>query len=177
MKKRLITVVSILLVLVALMLCVNAFAKCCAEPAIVPEPTEPAAPKAAFSIDVTNIVIYVVRIVLLYLMAWIATKIVPPIKAWFEAHTTVEERKLLYNITDECVRAAEQLIKGPGRGAERLEWVYKALRERGITADRVAIEAAVREMNTIHLSDVFGLTETEEQPAEPAESEQPEDPE
>lgn len=44
------------------------------------------------------------------------------------------------------VEAAEQTITGYAMGQKRLEWVQAQLKARGIEADLVLIEAAVKEM-------------------------------
>jgi len=78
--------------------------------------------------------------IILLLAAVITYKVIP----WIKAKTTNEQQALLDAVITTLVFAAEQLY-GAGRGVEKLEFVISELRDRGFTADRVAIEAAVKE--------------------------------
>lgn len=82
--------------------------------------------------------------VIMLLAAVITYKVIP----WIKSKTTNEQRKLLDATVNTLVFAAEQLY-GAGRGQEKLDFVLAELRERGFTADRVAVEAAVKEFSDI----------------------------
>jgi len=80
------------------------------------------------------------------LAAWITTQVVP----WIKARTTAEQRRVALQLVKTAVYAAEQLYKGDGRGAEKLQYVEIRLAEVGIKLDtetiREMIEAAVLEL-------------------------------
>jgi len=68
------------------------------------------------------------------------------LKKWLEAKTTAEQRTMLYQVVQNLVNAAEQLI-GRGKGSEKMKYVIAALEERGFEVDLDMIESAVKEMN------------------------------
>ena len=107
----------------------------------------PAVPAAGFTVDVTGLVIAVLLAAFEFLMARFARVLIPPAKAWLEAHTTEKERGLLWNAVCELVDAAEQIIKGPAMGERRKAYVEAGLRQRGLSVDSDMIEAAVKRMN------------------------------
>ena len=102
--------------------------------------------KAGPVVDLTGVVIAVLLAVFEFLMARFAAKIIPPAKAWLQAHTTEKERGLLWNAVCELVDAAEQIIKGPAMGEQRMNYVQAGLRQRGLAVDVDMIEAAVKRM-------------------------------
>ena len=87
------------------------------------------------NIDLTPIF----QAIIALLAALVTYKLIP----WIKSRTTAEQQALLNATVKTLVFAAEQLY-GAGRGAEKLDYVVKELEERGFTADRAAIEAAVR---------------------------------
>ena len=103
--------------------------------------------KAAPLVDLTGVVVAVAVAAFDFLLAWIARVIVPPIKAWLGTHTTEKQRGLLWDAVVKLVDAAEQTIRGPGKGEQRLEYVIAGLMERGFVVDKDLIEAAVKQMN------------------------------
>lgn len=78
--------------------------------------------------------------ILALLAALVTYKLIP----WIKSKTTAEQQALLTATVKTLVYAAEQLY-GAGKGAEKLDYVIKELEARGFTADRAAIEAAVKE--------------------------------
>ena len=88
------------------------------------------------NIDLTPIF----QAIIALLAALVTYKLVP----WIKARTTESQQALLSATIRTLVYAAEQLY-GAGKGAEKLDYVVKELEERGFTADRAAIEAAVAE--------------------------------
>ena len=61
------------------------------------------------------------------ILALLATLVTYKLIPWIKARTTAEQ------------------LYGAGKGAEKLDYVIKELEARGFTADRAAIEAAVKE--------------------------------
>lgn len=107
---------------------------------------EAAAPEPAPLIDLTGIVLSVVRLLFYVLLAWLVKAVIPPVRRWLDAKTTAEQRSLMYQVVYELVNAAEQTI-GSGRGSDKLAYVRQALREKGFDVDLDMIEAAVKQMN------------------------------
>ena len=108
---------------------------------------EEAAPRVAPTVDLTGLVIAMLLAAFEFLMARFARVLIPPAKAWLEAHTTEKERGLLWNAVCELVDAAEQIIKGPAMGEKRKAYVEAGLAQRGLSIDTDMIEAAVKRMN------------------------------
>ena len=97
-------------------------------------------------VDLTGLVIAVLLAVFEVLMARVAAKVIPAVKEWLDAHTTEKERGLLWNAVCELVDAAEQIIKGPAMGEQRMNYVQAGLRQRGLAVDVDMIESAVKRM-------------------------------
>lgn len=97
-------------------------------------------------IDLTQIVTSIVGLIVSFLLAWFIKAVIPPLKKWLEAKTTAEQRTMLYQVVQNLVNAAEQLI-GRGKGSEKMKYVIAALEERGFEVDLDMIESAVKEMN------------------------------
>lgn len=95
------------------------------------------------TIDLTQIVIYIIGLV----FALISAFLVPYIKTKLSA----EQFKKLQDYVKIAVEAAEMIYKGPGRGEEKKIYVQTFLAEKGYNIDLTevenAIEAAVLEMN------------------------------
>lgn len=145
--------IAILLV-IALLVMGGLFAYAMAE---ATEPTTRAAPL----VDLTGVIIAVVLMLFDFLLAWIAKVIVPPIREWLGAHTSVTQRSLMWDAICKLVDAAEQTIIGPGRGKERLAYVVAGLQDRGFTIDSDMIEAAVKRMNdrlALTMGEAFEIT-------------------
>lgn len=100
----------------------------------------------AFSVDLTGLITAILWMVFNFVLAFVAKKIVPTLKKFLEEKTTDAQRKSMWDVIVKFVEAAEQMI-GNGKGAEKLEYVQKALENAGYHADRTLIEAAVKEMN------------------------------
>ena len=82
---------------------------------------------------------------LIGLLATIVTvKVIP----WIKAKTTNEQQALLRAATVTLVFAAEQ-IYGAGGGEEKLEFVIQQLNAEGYTADRMEIEAVIKEYTDV----------------------------
>lgn len=105
---------------------------------------EEAAP--AMTVDLTEVVIAAMMLTFDLILTWAARTLLPVVGEWLKARTTEEQRRLLYELTESLVAAAEQLF-GAGRGKEKLDYVMEGLAKRGMTADVDLIEAAVRGMN------------------------------
>lgn len=118
-------------------------------------------PAAGVRIDITGLVIAVLLAIFEFLFSRFARVLIPPAKAWLEAHTTEKERALLWNAVCELVDAAEQIIKGPNLGERRKAYVEAGLAQRGLKIDDDMIEAAVKQMNDrmmAAMDTVFGAT-------------------
>ena len=87
-------------------------------------------------IDLTPIL----EAILALLAALVTYKLVP----WIKARTTESQQALLSATVRTLVYAAEQLY-GAGQGTKKLDYVIAELEQRGFTADRAEIEAAVAE--------------------------------
>lgn len=124
-------IAAILVLIVAVMLLTVALA-------------ETAAP--VVTVDLTRVLLTVMWLAFDALLAWLAKEIVPPVREWFRAHTSLKTQERVWNLIYWLVEAAEQTIIGPLRGPERLQYVSDELRKRGIAIDRALIEAAVKEM-------------------------------
>lgn len=74
-------------------------------------------------------------------VALVTYKLIP----WIKARTDEKQQNLLQATVKILVFAAEQMY-GAGKGEEKLDYVIKELEKRGFTADRAAIEAAVRQL-------------------------------
>ncbi len=77
---------------------------------------------------------------ILALAAALITAFVIP---WIRSKTTAAQQQTIEAVTRTLVLAAEQLY-GAGNGAQKLDYVIEELKKRGYTADRAAIEAAVK---------------------------------
>lgn len=82
---------------------------------------------------------YIFEAILALLAALITYKLIP----WIKSKTTSEQQKMLDATVTSLVFAAEQMY-GAGKGEEKLAFVLKGMEEKGFTADRVAVEAAVK---------------------------------
>lgn len=95
------------------------------------------------TIDLTQIVIYVIGLV----FALISAFLIPYIKSKLSA----EQLKKLQSYAKIAVEAAEMIYKGTGRGEEKKIYVQQFLAEKGYDINLAevenAIEAAVLEMN------------------------------
>lgn len=98
-------------------------------------------------VDLTSAFVAVLLLVFELLLAWIAKVIVPPLKSWLEKNVSEKQSHLLWDAICKLVDAAEQTIRGPGRGKERLDYVIEGLWQRGFEVDQELIEAAVKQMN------------------------------
>ncbi|MEG1813796.1 MAG: phage holin, LLH family [Clostridia bacterium] len=98
---------------------------------------EAVSPISPAAIDLTPLFQAVIAV----LAALITGKLLP----WIKVRTNEVQRERLAAIVHTLVYAAQQLYKN-GEIQDRLDYVQEALLERGYTADRDAIEAAVREL-------------------------------
>ena len=103
------------------------------------------------NIDLTPII----QAVIALLAAIVTYKLIP----WIKAKTTNEQQAMFKAAIKTAVFAAEQMY-GAGEGAQKLDFVVNWLNERGYTADRTAIEAAVGEYinNYIPVEPVESIT-------------------
>lgn len=129
-----------LAVFLALILVFSVYAVAMAEEVVAPIVEQ------APMIDLTQIVTSIVGLIVSFLLAWFIKAVIPPLKKWLEAKTTAEQRTMLYQVVQNLVNAAEQLI-GRGKGSEKMKYVVAALKERGFEVDLNMIESAVKEMN------------------------------
>lgn len=88
------------------------------------------------SIDLTPIIQALIGL----LATIITVKVIP----WIKAKTTNEQRAIIRAAVVTLVFAAEQ-IYGAGNGEEKLDFVIQQLNEKGFTADRMEIEAVIKE--------------------------------
>lgn len=153
MKKILMLTVSIILILCLLL-----------APAVAEEVGTVPDAAPVFTVDLTQIVVSVIGIVFSFLIAWLARVIVPPLKKWLNARTTAEQRTMFNNLVRQLVFAAEQTI-GSGKGGEKLKYVCEQLTNRGYSIDLAVIEATVKEMNDMLMTEFF-TEETSEEPTE-----------
>lgn len=130
---------KIISILMALMMLVVLFGVGVAEAATV-------APTPMFTVNVTQLIIAIMWMVFNVLLAWLLKAVIPPLKTWLTVHTTSEQQNRVWTMIKWLVEAAEQTITGYAKGGKRLEWVQAQLKARGIDADLVLIEAAVKEM-------------------------------
>ena len=107
-----------------------------------------------FTVNVTQLVTAIIGVVFSALLAWIVKAVIPPLKGWLDEHTTTEQQTRAWTMIKWLVEAAEQTITGYAKGSEKLEWVIKELKARGIEVDRALVEAAVKEMNDKAKADI-----------------------
>lgn len=88
-------------------------------------------------IDLTPILEAVISLA----VALITYKLIP----WIKAQTDGKQQDLLRATVKTLVFAADQLY-GAGKGEEKLDYVIAEMEKRGFTADRAAIEAAVKQL-------------------------------
>ena len=79
------------------------------------------------------------------IIALAATLITMKLIPYIKLRLTVQQQEMLMGTTRTLVYAAEQIF-GSGTGAKKLEYVQRALEERGFQVDMAVIEAAVREL-------------------------------
>lgn len=75
---------------------------------------------------------------------------IPKLTAWFMAHTTAEQRKILYDLAKQVVHSAEQLF-GAGRGEEKKAYAMKLMEllfpDTSEDVREAAVEDQVYQMN------------------------------
>lgn len=86
-------------------------------------------------VDLTAIINAVIALV----MALVSAFLIP----WIKSKTTEKQRQIMLTVAETAVKAAEQMYKGSGRGAEKKAYVLQYMNDHGYTADLAAIEAAV----------------------------------
>lgn len=127
-------------------------------------------------INLTQIIVSVLGLIFSFLLAWIVKAVIPPLKKWLEAKTTAEQRSLLYQVVQNLVNAAEQMI-GRGKGSEKMDYVISALESKGFTVDLDMIESAVKEMNDNAMAQAIAIltahaTDKESDECDPATNEE-----
>lgn len=122
---------------------------------------EAGAAQAEFIIDLTGVIAAAAALAFDLLLGWMVKNCLPGVKAWLEERVSESQRKMLYELIEKLVEAAEQVI-GAGKGSEKLEYVIEGLRARGVKVDVDLIEAAVKEMNDRVLREVGGALRTVE---------------
>lgn len=88
------------------------------------------------NIDLTPIIQAIIALI----AAIITAKVIP----WIKAKTTNEQQQYITATIKTLVFAAEQLY-GAGDGEHKLDYVKKALEDKGFTVDRSQIEAVIKE--------------------------------
>ena len=88
------------------------------------------------NIDLTPIIQAVIALI----AAIVTAKVIP----WIKAKTTNEQQAIIRAAVVTLVFAAEQ-IYGAGNGEEKLDFVIQQLNAKGFTADRMEIEAVIKE--------------------------------
>lgn len=93
----------------------------------------------------------IVTIIFLAIAAIVLVAVAGTAIPWIQANTTAEQQEELVTWVKIAVLAAEQLIKGEGRGADKKTYVFEWLEKHGITAEKedlnAIIESAVYVMN------------------------------
>jgi hypothetical protein len=120
-------------------------------PAIAEPVIEP--PASPVMIDLTEIVTAA-----LGLLAALITAYVLP---WIKAKLGAQKYENAMMVTRTLVEAAEQIFKGPGRGAEKVAYVQRQLAARGITFDKDAVEAAVYKLGGTLITDEIKIEATQ----------------
>lgn len=120
-------------------------------PAIAEPVIEP--PASPVMIDLTEI-----ATAALSLLAALITAYVLP---WIKAKLGAQRYENALMVTRTMVEAAEQIFKGPGRGAEKVAYVQRQLAARGITFDKDAVEAAVYELGGTLMSEEIKIEATQ----------------
>lgn len=133
---------------IAILLCAMILAVILCAPYAAAEALEPSAAPAAYTVNLTGLIVAILVAFFEFLLAWLLKAVIPPLKAWLAVHTTEKQRRLIWDAVCRLVEAAEQSIKGPGLGERRMAYVKAGLEERGYTVDTDMIEAAVMRMNT-----------------------------
>ena len=146
--------IKILAVILALILVFSVYAIAIAEEIVAPMVEQ------SPMVDLTQIVISIVGLIFSFLLAWFIKAVIPPLKKWLEAKTTTEQRTMLYQVVQNLVNAAEQLI-GRGKGSEKMAYVIEALKNKGYVVDLDMIESAVKEMNERAIKSVSPAFSTE----------------
>ena len=89
---------------------------------------------------------------ILLISSIITIYIVPKVKSYLAAKLTAEQRENLKQWVKVAVAAAEQLIKGSGKGEEKKQYVMSFLLSKGITFDTEEVTALIE-------SEVYKLTQ------------------
>lgn len=105
--------------------------------------------------DITNIILGIILIIGGLGVGGLSVLVKKFIVPFLKNRLSEQSYAMLAKLVKDGVRAAEQLIRGSGMGAEKKEYVLKYLEERGYIIDRekideaidVQIEAAVKELN------------------------------
>lgn len=104
--------------------------------------------------DITQIVLASLGVIVDVLLVLLATKVVPYVRA----RVSSANMSIIIELVYHAVHAAEQLFKGKGQGANKLEYVltvlHEALATRGITIDDVELRAYI-EAAVLRLKDEF----------------------
>lgn len=82
------------------------------------------------------------------LIGLLATIITVKVIPWIKAKTTNEQQAIIRAAVVTLVFAAEQ-IYGAGNGEEKLDFVIQQLNAKGFTADRMEIEAVIKEYTDV----------------------------
>ncbi len=97
------------------------------------------------TIDITTIANAVIALA----AAIITTFIIP----WIKSKTTENQRRDFLEWAKIAANAAEQIYKGPGRGAIKKRYVLNFLKNKGFSVDEksveAALEAAVKEISNV----------------------------
>ena len=93
-----------------------------------------------FTVDLTEIVICIIRIALTALFGYITANVLPRVDAWLDEKVSAAQRKNVADILSSFVKAAEQLYT---ENEDKLDYVFYMAEEKGIVIDRAEIEAAV----------------------------------
>lgn len=96
-----------------------------------------------FTIDLTEIIVCVIRIALTALVGYVTANVLPRVDAWLDEKVSSEQRKNVSDLLCSFVKAAEQLYVN---NEDKLDYVFRMAEEKGIVIDRVEIEAAVYDL-------------------------------
>lgn len=99
---------------------------------------------------------YNITLIVKTVITLITTIITVFVVPWIKAKTTEKDRENIIAWVKIAVAAAEQMLKGSGRGEEKKKYVLEFLKDKGFTLDEAsinaAIEAAVKQLNNEGIS-------------------------
>lgn len=96
-----------------------------------------------FTVDLTEIVICIIRIALTALFGYVTANVLPRVDAWLDEKVSAAQRKNASEFLTAFCKAAEQLYTD---NEDKLDYVFQCAADKGIVIDRAEIEAAVYDL-------------------------------